>query len=62
MAMIVMLFEDLSHCMLRNIYLKRGHPARLEQTWLGGSASRWEGHTLVVDTVASTTERRRRPG
>ena len=31
-AMIVMLFEDLSHGMMRNICLKRGHPAKLEET------------------------------
>jgi hypothetical protein len=34
-SMIVMLFEDLSHCMMRNIYLRRGHPAKFAPTWLG---------------------------
>ena len=50
-AMVVMLFEDLSHGMTRTIYLKRGHPAKLEPTWLGDSVGHWEGDTLVVDTV-----------
>src|SRR3984893_12937846 len=50
-GMIVMLFEDLSHGMSRTIYLKRGHPAKLELTWLGDSVGKWESDTLVVDTA-----------
>jgi hypothetical protein len=51
-GMIVLLFEDLSHGMSRTIYLKRGHPAKLELTWFGDSVGKWEGETLLVDTAA----------
>jgi hypothetical protein len=50
-SMIVMLFEDLSHGMMRSIYLKRGHKAETVPTWLGDSVGHWEGKTLVVDTI-----------
>jgi hypothetical protein len=29
----------------------RGHPAKLEPTWFGNSIGRWDGDTLVVDTI-----------
>src|SRR6185369_7837459 len=48
---IVMLFEDLSRGVMRTIYLNRGHPEKRELLWLGDSILRWDGGTLVVDTV-----------
>ena len=36
----------------RQIFLDgRSHPKNLEPTWMGHSVGRWEGDTLVVDTV-----------
>jgi hypothetical protein len=34
----------------------RDHPQDPWPTWLGHSTARWEGHTLVIDTVAMTPE------
>ena len=48
---IVMLFEDLSRGVMRTFYLNRGHPEKRELTWMGDSVGRWDGATLVVDTV-----------
>ncbi len=36
----------------RQIFLDgRSHPKNLEPTWMGHSVGRWEGDTLVIDTV-----------
>ena len=37
---------------VRQIFLdERGHPPDLDPTWLGHSTGKWEGDTLVVDTI-----------
>jgi hypothetical protein len=48
---IVMLFEDISHGYRRTIHLDRGHRDGAEPSWQGDSVGRWEGSTLVVDTI-----------
>jgi len=36
----------------RQVYLDgRGHPKEMDPTWTGHSIGRWEGDTLVVDTI-----------
>ena len=35
----------------RQIFLDRDHPADLDPTWLGHSTGKWDGDTLVVDTI-----------
>ena len=47
----VMLFEDISRGHMRVIYMKRDHPAKFEPAWLGDSIGRWDGSTLVIDTI-----------
>ena len=47
---VIMLFEYDHY--VRHIYTdRREHPKNLEPTWMGDSVGKWEGDTLVVDTV-----------
>jgi hypothetical protein len=49
---VTILFEEQNH--FRIIYLNRGHPEDPDPTFMGHSVGRWEGDTLVVDTIALT--------
>jgi hypothetical protein len=49
---ITMLYEMYNH--FRVIYLDGKHPADPDPTFMGHSIGRWEGGTLVVDTVGLT--------
>jgi hypothetical protein len=49
-TLLVFLFESDPH--YRQVYLDgRAHPPDLDPTWMGHSIGRWEGDTLVVETV-----------
>jgi hypothetical protein len=50
-ALIVFLFEGNMHS-YRQVFMDgRGHPKDLDPTWFGDSTGKWDGDTLVVDTV-----------
>src|SRR5712691_5228402 len=52
-SLLVVLFEDTGG--FRQIFLDgRGHPADPDPTWVGHSIGKWEGDTLVVDTIGYT--------
>ena len=49
--LMVFLFEGNIHS-FRQIFMDgRAHPADLDPTWYGHSIGKWEGDTLVVDTI-----------
>jgi hypothetical protein len=48
---IVMAFGNINTAGVRRIYLDRPHPKNPIPSWNGHSVGRWEGDTLIVDTV-----------
>jgi hypothetical protein len=46
----ILIIHEQEH-LIRQIYLNRQHPADPIPTWMGNSAGRWEGDTLIVDTT-----------
>jgi hypothetical protein len=49
-SLLVLLFEDVPG--VRQIFLDgREHPSNFDPTWMGHSVGKWEGDTLMVDTV-----------
>jgi hypothetical protein len=48
---IVMVFLDINTAGVRRIYMDRPHPKNPIPSWNGHSVGRWEGDTLMVDTV-----------
>jgi hypothetical protein len=47
---VVILFEGFSSFTVIPVD-GRGHPSKLEPTWMGNSVGHWEGDTLVVDSI-----------
>lgn len=51
---VTMLFEEQNH--FRSIYLNAKQPEDPDPAYMGHSVGRWEGDTLVVDTIALVEE------
>ena len=48
---ILMISTNINVAGVRRIYTNRDHPRNRSPSWLGDSVGRWDGDTLVVDTV-----------
>jgi hypothetical protein len=51
----VTIIEESSQ-MVRHVYMNEQHPANVKPSWLGHSVGRYEGDTLVVDTIGLNTK------
>ena len=48
---VMILFEDAAHGVMRPVYMTHGHPQNLELTWMGHSTGSWENDAFVIDTI-----------
>jgi hypothetical protein len=46
---LALIFEDDRE--VRHVYLNQAHPADLKPSYTGDSTGRWDGNTLVIDTI-----------
>jgi hypothetical protein len=53
---VVMLYSNPDH-EVRRVRMNATHPAKLTPSWYGDSVGRYEGDTLVIDTVGVRTDR-----
>jgi hypothetical protein len=49
---VIMRFDNTGDVVTRTIHMNAEHPADVEPTLQGHSIGRWEGETLVIDTIA----------
>ena len=49
---LAILYEGDIHSFRQIFFDGRGHPKDLDPTWYGDSVGKWEGDTLVVDTIS----------
>jgi hypothetical protein len=48
---LVLILDEGNLHSFRQLLLDRGHPKDLDPLWMGDSVAKWDGDTLVVDTV-----------
>jgi hypothetical protein len=50
--LLLILYEGNVHTYRQVLMVGRGHPGDLDPTWYGHSIGKWDGDTIVVDTVS----------
>ena len=58
----VLVLQRWNEGVIRLIYIDEKHPESLKPSWMGHSVGRWDGDTLVVDTVGFNSGGRLFPG